>query len=183
MPDRNRPPETRPIPAGGTVSIDNAVRELTDRAAVTEVLHTYARLVDERDFTAVNEVFTDDCLVEYGVREADTLHSSAAVADWLTRQLLDGTATSHHISNVLISFPDADHAATTSYVYAWHGGPGGAAGPVILARYVDAFARIPAGWRIAHRRMLAHGSVGFPDGILRTLSRRAAPVSGHPVTG
>lgn len=92
------------------IDVDIAVRELTDRAAITEVLHAYARLVDERDFAAVAEVFTNDCLAEYGVRETDTLHSSAAVVDWLTRQLADGTATSHHISNVQISFPDADHA-------------------------------------------------------------------------
>jgi 3-phenylpropionate/cinnamic acid dioxygenase small subunit len=166
-----------------SVDLAAAVRELADRAAITEVLHTYARLVDERDFAAVAGVFTDDCLAEYGVREADTLYSSAAVADWLTLQLRDGTATSHHISNVQITFPDADHAETTSYVYAWHGAAGAAVGPVVLARYVDSFKRIPTGWRIAHRRMFAHGLVGFPDGILRPLPRRPAPVSGHAVTG
>jgi 3-phenylpropionate/cinnamic acid dioxygenase small subunit len=154
------------------IDVDIAVRELTDRAAITEVLHDYARLVDERDFAAVAAVFADDCLAEYGVRETDILHSSAAVADWLTRQLLDGAATSHHISNVQISFTDADHADTTSYVYAWHGAPGAAVDPVLLARYVDSFERSPTGWRIAHRRMFAHGLVGFPDGILRPLSRR-----------
>jgi 3-phenylpropionate/cinnamic acid dioxygenase small subunit len=154
------------------IDVDIAIRELTDRAAITEVLHTYARLVDERDLNGVAAVFTDDCLAEYGVRETDTLRSSAAVADWLTRQLADGTATSHHISNVQISFPEADHAETTSYVYAWHGAPGTAADPTVLARYVDSFERTPTGWRIAHRRMFAHGMVGFPDGILRPLSRR-----------
>lgn len=167
------------------MSIDMAVavRELTDRAAITEVLHTYARLVDERDFAAVAGVFTDDCLAEYGLRETDTLHSSAAVVAWLTEQLRDGTATSHHISNVQISFSDADHAATTSYVYAWHGATGATADPVVLARYADSFKRVSTGWRIARRRMFAHGLVGFPDGILRPLSRRPAPVSGPPVTG
>lgn len=151
--------------------IERIIRELTDRAAVTEVLHSYARLLDERDFTAVAGLFTDDCLAEYGVRETDTLRSSAAVADWLRRQV-GVTTTSHHISNVEISFCDADHAETTSYVYAWHGVPGAAVDPVLLARYVDDFERTPAGWRIAHRRMFAHGLVGFPDGILRSLSRR-----------
>jgi SnoaL-like domain len=45
---------------------DIAVRELTDRATITEVPHTYARLVDERDFAAVARVFTDDCLALHG---------------------------------------------------------------------------------------------------------------------
>jgi SnoaL-like domain len=128
------------------IDVDIAVRELTDRAAITEVLHTYARLVDERDFAAAAGVFTDDCLAEYGVRETDTLHSAAAVADWLTHQLLDGTATSHHISNVQISFPDADHAETTSYLYAWHRPPGAAVDPIILAAMSTASSALrPAG--------------------------------------
>ena len=128
-----------------SVNVDAAVRELTDRAAITEVLHAYARLVDERDFAAVAGVFTDDCLAEYGLRETDSLRSPAAVADWLTRQLLDGTVTSRHISNTQISFRDADHAETTSYVYAWHRAPGAAVDPVVLARYVDSFERTPTG--------------------------------------
>jgi SnoaL-like domain len=113
--------------------VDAAVRELMDRAATTEVLHSYARLVDERDFAAVAGVFTEDCVAEYG---------------------------------------NPDHAETTSYVHAWHRPPGASADPVILARYVDSFERTAAGWRIAHRRMFAHGLIGFPDGILRPLARK-----------
>jgi len=151
--------------------VDAAVRELTDRAAVTEVLHRYARLVDERDFAAAAAVFADDCLAEYGIHETEIMRSSAAVADWLTRQLRDGSATSHHISNIQVSFPDADHAETTCYLYAWHRMPGAAADPIVLARYVDRFERTPTGWRIAHRRMLSHGLIDFPDGIIRQLPR------------
>jgi 3-phenylpropionate/cinnamic acid dioxygenase small subunit len=165
-----------------SIDVDTAVRELTDRAAITGVLYTYARLVDEREFPAMAEVFTDDCLAEYGVHEADTLRSSAAVTDWLTRRLSDGTVTSHHISNVQISFPEPDRAETTSYVHAWHGGSGAPVDPVVMARYVDSFERLPTGWRIAHRRMFAHGLVGFPDGILRPLSRRPAPVAEQAAT-
>ncbi|GAA0588728.1 hypothetical protein GCM10010172_87090 [Paractinoplanes ferrugineus] len=153
---------------------DATVRELTDRAAITEVLYAYARLVDERDFVAAAAVFTDDCRAEYGLRDGDTLHSAAAVADWLARQLDDGTVTSHHLSNVEIGFSDTDHATTTSYVHAWHRTPGAPVDPMVFARYVDRLERTPAGWRIAHRQMFAHGLVGFPDGILRALARRGA---------
>jgi 3-phenylpropionate/cinnamic acid dioxygenase small subunit len=164
---------SRPITTGGNVptDIDTAIRELTDRAAVTEVLYSYARLVDERDFAAAAGVFTDDCLAEYGIHETEIMRSSAAVADWLTSQLRDGSATSHHISNVQVSFPDPDHAETTCYVYAWHRMPGAAADPIVLARYVDRFERTPSGWRIAHRRMLGHGLIDFPEGIIRPLPR------------
>ena len=154
-----------------TIDVDISLGELTDRAAITDVLHTYARVVDERDFAAVAAVFTEDCLAEYGLRPGDTLHSAAAVVDWLTTQLADSTATSHHISNVQIAFTDADHAEATSYVYAWHRPPGAPADPVILGRYVDRVVRTAAGWRIAHRRMLGHGVVGFPDGLVRPLPR------------
>jgi SnoaL-like domain len=134
---RHRRTTTRPITIGGTVptDVDTAVRELTDRVAVTEVLYSYARLVDERDFAAAAGVFTDECVAEYGIHETEIMRSSAAVADWLTSQLRDGSATSHHISNVQVSFPDADHAEATCYVYAWHRIPGTAADPIVLARW------------------------------------------------
>jgi len=151
--------------------VDTAVRQLIDRAAVTEVLYSYARLVDGRDFAAAAELFTDDCVAEYGIRETEIMRSSAAVADWLASQLRDGSASSHHISNVQVSFPDADHAEATCYVYAWHRMPGAAADPIVLARYVDRLERTPDGWRIAHRRLLGHGLIDFPDGIIRPLPR------------
>jgi 3-phenylpropionate/cinnamic acid dioxygenase small subunit len=151
--------------------VETAVRELTDRAAVTEVLYSYARLVDERDFAAAAAVFTDDCLAEYGIHEPEIMRSPAAVADWLTSQLRDGSATSHHISNVQISFSDADHAESTCYVCAWHRMPAAAADPIVFARYVDRLERTPAGWRIARRRMLSHGLIDFPDGIIQPLLR------------
>jgi 3-phenylpropionate/cinnamic acid dioxygenase small subunit len=148
-----------------------ALRELIDRAAITDVLHTYARLVDERDFAAAAGVFTDDCLAEYGISDTEIMHSSAAVSQWLASRLHGGALTSHHISNVQIGFADADHADAISYVYAWHRLPGVAEDPIIHARYVDRLQRTPTGWRIAHRRMFAHGLIGFPEGILHPLAR------------
>ncbi|WP_425558305.1 nuclear transport factor 2 family protein [Cryptosporangium japonicum] len=70
------------------------------------------------------------------------------------------------------AFPDADHAETTSYLHAWHGVAGADVDPVVLARYVDRLERTPTGWRIAHRRMFAHGLIGFPEGVIRPLPRR-----------
>jgi 3-phenylpropionate/cinnamic acid dioxygenase small subunit len=148
-----------------------AVRELIDRAVITEVLHSYARLVDERDFAAVAELFTDDCLAEYGVEEADILHSASDLAEWLTNRV-GVSETSHHISNVQIRLRGTDQAEATSYVYAWHRIPGLPVEPVVMARYVDVLARGTDGWRIAHRSMHAHGLVDFPDGVIRPLTRR-----------
>lgn len=151
------------------------IRELADRAAITQVLHTYARLVDEREYEAVAALFTDDCLADYGQGEGDTLRSAKEVTDWLTRQLRHMKVTSHHISNVEIRFTDADHADTVAYLYAWHILPGLDVDPVVLGRYVDRFVRTPAhGWRIAERRLFAHGLVGVPEGILRPLPRKDA---------
>jgi 3-phenylpropionate/cinnamic acid dioxygenase small subunit len=148
-----------------------AVRELIDRAAITDVLHGYARHVDERDFAAVGALFTDDCLAEYGVAEGDILHSATEVVEWLTRQV-GVSETSHHISNVQIRLTGTDQAEATSYVYAWHRIPDLPVEPVLMARYVDVLNRTATGWRIAHRRMYAHGLVGFPEGIIRPLTRQ-----------
>jgi len=148
---------------------DAALDQLISRYAITDLLHRYARLIDEQNFDAVTELFTEDCRAEYGTREGDTLNSSTEVVDWIRTQLRGVGATSHHISNVEVQFIDSDHAETVCYVYAWHAVEGAAVRPTVLGRYVDRLERSGGDWRIAHRQMFAHGMEQFPEGILRPL--------------
>jgi 3-phenylpropionate/cinnamic acid dioxygenase small subunit len=151
------------------VESDSTLEQLVSRAAITELLHSYARHVDDRDFDQVGRLFTEDCLAEYGLREGDTLHSAQEVVSWIRTQLHAVAATSHHISNVEIDFIDRDHATTTCYVYAWHELDGAPRAPTVLGRYIDRVERTGGRWRIAHRQMFAHGAESFPAGIMRPL--------------
>ena len=91
-------------------NVETMLDQLVSRSAITEVLHRYARLIDEQDFDAVAALFTADCVAHYGAREGDTLTSPSEVIDWIRTQLRGVRATSHHISNVEIDFIDSDHA-------------------------------------------------------------------------
>lgn len=157
------------------INADTALGQLVSRYAITDVLHRYARLIDEQNFDAVADLFADDCRAEYGVRADDTLNSPAEVVNWIRTQLHGVCATSHHISNVEVEFIDAEHAATVSYLYAWHQPDGTESRPTVLGRYVDRLKCEDGRWRIAHRQVLVHGVEQFPEGILRPLHRPSGP--------
>ncbi|WP_111510835.1 nuclear transport factor 2 family protein [Mycobacterium kyogaense] len=148
---------------------ESILDELGSRVAIADVLHRYARLIDERRVDAVADLFTDDCIAVYGSRVEDTLDSPNAISRWITAQLRSIVATSHHISNVEVHFDDPEHARTTCYVQAWHAVRDSSARPVVYGRYVDRLQRENGTWRIARRRMLVHGAEQFPAGILTPL--------------
>lgn len=151
--------------------IERSVGRIVSRAAISDVLHRYARLIDGGDFDAIAGLFADDCVADYGIREGDMLRSSAGVVDWIKTQLRAVHATSHHISNIEIEFVDDDHATSVCYVYAWHSIEGVEVNMVVLGRYLDRFERQGRQWRITQRQLLVHGLEHFPAGIVRPLPR------------
>jgi uncharacterized protein (TIGR02246 family) len=132
------------------------VQQLVDRVEITELVNAYARGVDENRPDAVADLFTEDCIVKYTPR-MDEVHGREALAKFLTRALAAFRATSHHCSNISIAFNDADHATATVYLYAWHGYLDDRADFHLWGRYLDRLTRTAQGWRIAERRIEAHG--------------------------
>jgi hypothetical protein len=47
---------------------ETALRDLADRAAITELLHAYCRALDLMDLAAIPPLFTEECIVSYGPR-------------------------------------------------------------------------------------------------------------------
>ena len=132
-----------------------ANRELMDRQAITDVLIEYCCALDQMDLPRLAALFTDDCVVEYGPQPALQSRGAAALERSLQR-MWRWQRTSHHLSNVQISFTSADEARAGSYVYAWHERPDGSTA-TILGQYKDRFVRVDGGWRIAERRMEMNG--------------------------
>lgn len=143
-----------------------ALRQLLDRQEITDLLHEYCRTLDLMDLQALAAVFTEDCLVDYGPEERLQSHGAAGVARDL-RRMWRWSRTSHHLSNVQITFEDEDHANGISYLIAWHERPDGSTG-TLWGQYHDQFVRTAAGWRIARRRLLMNGNDrGFDVNINR----------------
>jgi 3-phenylpropionate/cinnamic acid dioxygenase small subunit len=133
-----------------------ALSRLVDRAAISELLYEYAYCVDSNRVEQLLSLFTEDCDVAYG-----TKFGARGVSE--LRQLMSGipdyfAATSHHISNITITFADADHADVRAAVYAWHRYTEPKPDAVWLGYYRDRVVRTSDGWRISSLEMQTTGS-------------------------
>jgi hypothetical protein len=152
---------------------DDRLARLIDRQEIAELLAEYCRALDLMELDVVATVFTADCVVEYGPEERLRSLGADGVAKSLER-MWRWTRTSHHLSNVQITFDGSDRASSTSYVLAWHERPDGSTATV-LGQYHDRLLRTAAGWRIAARRMMMNGNdANFTVNLHRT-HRKAAP--------
>ena len=140
----------------------NHAQQAVDRQAITDVIHTYCRGVDTLDTASVAALFTDDCLVDYGPGLGVPTRGSVAIGERLARGLPRFAATSHHVSNIEITFADDGHQATgITYLYAWHSYPDDRPHAELWARYHDVFVRQADRWLIAERVLRVAGQRNF----------------------
>jgi hypothetical protein len=143
--------------------LERSVKRLVDKDEIVDLVHRYSYLVDHQRYDQLVELFTDDCLVDYGPgigppargrRAFRALLGSGAESDGPRRGFL---ATSHHNANVLVTFESDDRASVVTSVYAWHQAPRGAT-PRIWGYYRDVAVRTSGGWRLAERQLRVAGS-------------------------
>lgn len=135
------------------------------------VLSRYARACDQRDWSAMEDVFLEDATADYGGLQH--LQGREPIVAMI-RVHLDGCGPSQHLlGNLLV---DASDAAVESRVYvrAAHRGAGSMHDMTYesLAEYQDRWVSTPNGWRIAHRRMVISHEQGCRD-ILRPATEAA----------
>ena len=154
--------------------LETTVRVLADRQAITEVIYAYCFHFDRNEPEAVAALFTDDATIDYGP-EAARIHGAAAIAPAIAIGLARTfAATSHHVSNVQITFTGLDRAESVSYVYAWHRYVDGSPDGELWGRYRHVFVREPDGWRISSLVLEAAGTVEFHRGTMHDIGRRPA---------
>ncbi len=145
---------------------EQALREIVDRQAITDVLIEYCTALDRMDLAQLGALFTEDCVVDYGPQEWLWSRGREALRKSLAR-MWRWSRTSHHLSNVRIDFRGDDLALVQSYVHAWHERDDGTTA-TILGQYHDRFVREDERWRIAKRRMVMNGcDAGFKVNINR----------------
>lgn len=130
---------------------------LVDRDAALVVLHRYVDRVDALDVQGLRVLFLDEATAElFGfVREGGD-----AIVRHLGRALGTFEATSHHVSNAIVTV-EGDWASISASVYAWHRRPAGEWWQV-WGRYLVDLRRTGAGWKIL--RLVLVGIGGGPDG-------------------
>ncbi len=116
-----------------------------------EVLCRYARLCDERNWSLISEVFSDDAHAEYG---GWPLRDRAAILSMLRKHLGGCGPTQHLLGNLQVEVTDGQVSSRIS-VRAAHRGSAELE-PVYyeaIGEYHDQWERTPAGWRITFRQM------------------------------
>jgi len=150
------------------------LREFVDRQQLWDLLVDYCIYLDRMELESLAALFTPDCVVVYG--EGPLFQSSGAMALAVSlERMWRWSRTSHHLSNVRITFEDEDAAHVISYVMAWHERHDGSVATV-YGQYRDRIVRTAEGWRIAERRMFMNGSdAGFTVPITPAERRPAPP--------
>ena len=149
------------------------VQELADRQAITDLIYAYCLHFDNNEPEAVAALFTDDAVVDYGP-EATTIVGADAIAPTIAVGLEQTfLATSHHVSNIQITFDGVDGAHSVSYLYAWHRYVDGSPDGELWGRYRHSFVRTGSGWRISGLLLEAAGTVDFHRSRMHPIGRRS----------
>jgi hypothetical protein len=139
------------------------LRQMLDRQAISDLLHEYCTCADINDPDGIAACFTPDCVADYGPGVGPPSRGTASRRREAARDLALFSATSHHLSNIVIRFEGDDRASASSALMAWHRPAAGGDDWTLWARYEDIVVRTADGWRIQERRMTVAGAHGFPS--------------------
>lgn len=92
------------------------IQEISDKLEIADLLSTYARAVDTRDWTLWRSVFTDDAHVDYSSAPYGRAGSRDEIADWLSANFEFITMSQHYVTNIE-SRIDGDTAKVRAMFY------------------------------------------------------------------
>jgi ketosteroid isomerase-like protein len=142
------------VPAtDGAGEIAAAVRALTDKEAIRDLVRAYCQAIDRQDFVKLRELYHPDAGDEHGCNPSGTAQEFLTMLPGMM-----GTAKvcQHNITNHYIKL-DGDHAEGEAYLVAYHviEAAGGIEAFVMGGRYLDRYSRREDGvWRFAHRKVV-----------------------------
>jgi 3-phenylpropionate/cinnamic acid dioxygenase small subunit len=139
---------------------------LRDKHAIEQVYIRYCEIIDQKDFTRLTEVFTEDCVGDYRSTSGRIEQGLAPLIAHVTRGMGAGSdcgATHHNVCNFRVSV-DGDSATSKAHFYAVHHGVNRCAGEhyTCWGEYDDHWVRTPASWRVnrrTYRNFLIDGTV------------------------
>jgi len=118
----------------------------------------FARAMDHRDWSALDDIVREDATAELGTGE---LRGRAAIVALMRSFLDDCGPTQHLLGNVTIEV-DGDTACSSCYVSDMHKGTGERAALTFstLGEYHDRWRREDGAWRMIHRTKLNRAQLG-----------------------
>ena len=176
---------TTTAPTQGVDDLAARVQRLEDRAAISELVITYATSIDRNDWQGLGARLTDPVHVDFseaGLPASDFPRDAFA---GFSGSALGGFTALQHISpNHVITFDEADpdRALCTSYMYAQHYLEGAEGGDTYIMRgsYENHVVRTGDGWRI--EKLVQH--LSWPEGNADLPAQAAARfAAAHPQGG
>lgn len=126
------------------------LQELIDKQALQELVLTYCRACDRRDFVLLRTLYHDDAVDEHGAMFCGSADEYVA---WLPGVMANFEATVHSITNALFIVAGAE-AQGELYSVAYHRThPPGAREITIGGRYLDHYERRAGRWKFRRRSL------------------------------
>ena len=131
-------------------------QQVDDFRAIEQVLHTYAWMVDKRQWDLIDQVFSADATIDYSSTGGPGRMPHRESLKWLDGALKPWPINLHHITNIMPQI-NGDHARCRCYFHAPMGRPradGGYFSQDIVINagfYHDQLIRTGKGWRISER--------------------------------
>lgn len=139
----------------------NTTSRSDDRDQIVELLHAYAFHFDRNEPTEVGRLFDEHATIDYGP-EMETIHGSAALTETIAVGLREiFAATSHHVSNPMVTFVDDDTAELIAYLYAWHRYHDGSPDGYLWGQYHTKLRRTGGAWRFTELVLKIAGQLDF----------------------
>lgn len=135
---------------------------LLDEREITRGLARFARVLDQKDWNSLGDVFAQDVSFDYGT--GGDRHGMEALVDNMRRFLDVCGRTQHLIGSIMVDV-NGDRAVSRSYVQARHQGIGSKAHLFFDSNgeYIDEWERRPEGWRIVRRDAKWQNHMGDPS--------------------
>jgi hypothetical protein len=133
--------------------MSDALQELADKQAITEVIYRYCRGIDRMDADLTRSTWHPGGTADYGSIFEGT---GEQFVEWVWGVHAGLARHSHQITNILIEV-DGGRAASEAYVTVALRTKSGSAAPVEIearGRYLDRWSRRDGRWAIDHRQFV-----------------------------
>lgn len=124
------------------------LQQLVDKADIIDRKHAYLRAADALEPDRMVENFVADGFTASYDPAGPPIEGREAIREWYANRLSTVVASSHHVSNIEITFEDPDTAKLRCYLSSWQRF---ADHPEIadrhrFARYLDIWVRVDGRW-------------------------------------
>jgi hypothetical protein len=125
---------------------------VSDRLALSDLLDSYARGVDDKDFSFVTSLFTPDAALDY-TAFGGPRGGPSEVFEWIAKAMKAFPMTQHHISNRVFEIDGGKATGRADLLAVMGMGAGDGKLNMMFTGgiYRDTFTRTPGGWKIAGR--------------------------------